>query len=163
MPTITSQQRRQNIALDAASAASCSESLSSLLCKAGGIDSADPEQVRALIRTAEAALCRIRRNFDRAQAEGAIPVAEQVVRLTGPNLRDQSQGTFRVTVPSCACENKLARTEPAEFRNAWTIAAESLLGVADAVYGEDAGDFDGDASDYVSEFHFCKHVNLPAA
>ena len=80
------------------------------------------------------------------------------VTICGPNLNDQSHGSFHVHAAGCADLIRGARREP-EYRNGWTVEAETIEDVAEAVYsdhmaehGEDDPYSKPDA--YVSDFHF---------
>jgi hypothetical protein len=73
------------------------------------------------------------------------------VTICGPNLRDQSKGTFHVHAAGCADLIKHARREP-EYSNGWTIEAFSRAHVCDEVYPP--GDFECEPGEYVHDFHF---------
>ena len=81
------------------------------------------------------------------------------VTICGPNLRDQSKGTFHVHAEGCADLARGARREP-EYGNGWTVEAATAEDVVLDVYGPEAGDFEFDPSDpadmafYKSDFHF---------
>ena len=76
------------------------------------------------------------------------------VTICGPNLRDQSKGTFHVHAEGCADLKRHAHREP-EYRDGWTINAESREAVADEVYADIIDENpDSTAADYVSDFHF---------
>jgi hypothetical protein len=80
------------------------------------------------------------------------------VTIIGPNLRDQSKGTFHVHAEGCADIARSARRDPA-FRDGWTIEAASATEVSDAVYPPE--DFGGESGDNVSDFHFAPCAKLP--
>lgn len=64
------------------------------------------------------------------------------VTICGPNLRDQSKGTFHVHAEGCADLARHASREP-EYRNGWTVDAESRKDIVTAIY--DPSDFQYDA------------------
>lgn len=72
------------------------------------------------------------------------------VTICGPNLRDQSKGTYHVHAAGCADLKKHARREPA-YRDGWTIEAASLAEVSDAVYPPE--DFGSEPGEYAFDFH----------
>jgi hypothetical protein len=88
------------------------------------------------------------------------------VTIVGPNLRDQSKGTFHVHAEGCADIARNARRDPA-YADGWTVEVASQDDVVLEVYGPDAGDFDfnpDDADDrafYRSDFHFLPCASLP--
>ncbi len=73
------------------------------------------------------------------------------VTICGPNLRDQSQGSFHVHAVGCADLLRRARHEP-EYYNNWTIDAQSAIEVCDAIYPP--GDFGCEPGEYLSDIHF---------
>jgi hypothetical protein len=76
------------------------------------------------------------------------------VTICGPNLRDQSRGDFHVHAAGCADLARGAQREP-EYRNGWTIDADSRLDVANEVYADiidENGEEDG--SSYLETMHF---------
>lgn len=81
------------------------------------------------------------------------------VTIIGPNLRDQSKGTFHVHAAGCADIAKMAKRDPA-YRDGWNVDVDSCESVVLDVYGPDAGSFDldpdnrEDIDQYMSEFHF---------
>ena len=73
------------------------------------------------------------------------------VAIAGPNLNDQSKGTFHVHAAGCADLKRGARREP-EYGNAWVIEAASQTEVCDAVYPADQ--FECESGEYVYDFNF---------
>lgn len=73
------------------------------------------------------------------------------VTICGPNLNDQSKGTFHVHAEGCADLKRGVRREP-EYAYGWTIDAETQITVCDDVYPP--SDFECESGEYVSEFHF---------
>jgi hypothetical protein len=82
----------------------------------------------------------------------------QTVTVIGPNLRDQSKGSFHVHAAGCADIKRSARRDP-EFENGWDIDAENLTEVVDAVYPPE--DFGCESGEYLDEFHIAPCVKLP--
>lgn len=75
------------------------------------------------------------------------------VTLCGPNLRDQSKGTFHVHAADCTDLTRGARREP-EYRNGWTIDADFRTDVAIEVYADHMDENGDEPSAYVSDFYF---------
>lgn len=89
----------------------------------------------------------------------ALPT--QTVTIVGPNLRDQSKGTFHVHAAGCA---DLTRNRNLRGEQTMTINASSLEGIAANVYEDIIAENDGNTgADYLGEFHFAPCVTLPAA
>jgi len=88
----------------------------------------------------------------------------QSVTIVGPNLRDQSKGTFHVHAEGCRDLTRLARSEP-EVRNGWTIRADSIRDIVEAVYDPDCFQYDPASEEeyapYVQDFHFAPCVIVP--
>jgi len=81
-----------------------------------------------------------------------------LVTIIGPNLRDQSKGTFHVHAAGCADIAKMARRDPA-YKDGWTMDAESRAYICDAVYPPE--DFYCESGEYLFDFHFfpcCAHL-----
>jgi hypothetical protein len=57
------------------------------------------------------------------------------VTICGPNLNDQSKGTFHVHAEGCADLKRNAQREP-EYRHGWTIEAASRDEVGDEIYAD---------------------------
>jgi hypothetical protein len=76
------------------------------------------------------------------------------VTICGPNLRDQSKGSFHVHAAGCADLVRGARREP-EYRSDWTIEAATRDDVVLEVYSDMilANDCDP-IEDYRSDLHF---------
>lgn len=75
------------------------------------------------------------------------------VTICGPNLNDQSKGTFHVHATGCVHLTIGARREP-EYRNGWTFDADTRVSVAGHVYEDQIAESDEVAEDYVPDFHF---------
>lgn len=73
------------------------------------------------------------------------------VTICGPNLNDQSKGTFHVHAEGCADLRRNARREP-EYRNGWSLDAADRVEVCDAVYDPD--DFQCESGENLFDFHF---------
>lgn len=90
----------------------------------------------------------------------------QVV-ICGPNLNDQSKGTFHVHAAGCAEARQYGPHKRHGGETPWQVEATSRADVVLDVYGPDAGDFDLDATDpesiraYAGEFHFAPCCELP--
>lgn len=73
-----------------------------------------------------------------------------LLKIQGPNLRDQSKGTFHVHSADCADNAKYE-----EDCYTYPLDLDSMLAVEDHIYGPDAGDFDLDnPGDWLYDFHF---------
>jgi hypothetical protein len=85
--------------------------------------------------------------------DGYRPIARQTVEVTvcGPNLRDQSKGSFHVHAAGCADLARGARREP-EYAHGWTLKVASRTAVCDAVYPPE--DFACESGEYLSDLHF---------
>lgn len=73
------------------------------------------------------------------------------VTICGPNLRDQSKGSFHIHAAGCADLKRGARLEP-EYRNGWTIDADSRLEVCEDVYPSDQ--YECEPGDFIYDLHF---------
>ena len=77
------------------------------------------------------------------------------VTICGPNLRDQSKGELHVHAAGCADLVRGAAREP-EYRNGWTIEAQSRREIVEAIYPP--GDFGYDPEEelevYEGSVHF---------
>jgi hypothetical protein len=101
------------------------------------------------------------------------------VVICGPNLIDQTRGTFHVHREGCADLGRHARREP-EYENGWTIEAETREGVVRAIYADhmaereaenqwlrangradEARDFTWDDYDDLYVFDCCKQLDAP--
>lgn len=83
------------------------------------------------------------------------------VTIHGPNLRDQSKGTFHVHTAECRDNRKEVTYNASE--SPWTIDADSVIDVVEAVYSDHmsehpAGDKWSTPDPYVSDFHFAPCV-----
>lgn len=72
------------------------------------------------------------------------------VTVIGPNLRDQSKGTFHVHAAGCADIARNIRTEPM-YAEGHTADYASLAEACDDVYPPEQ--FDCESGEYVDEFH----------
>lgn len=89
----------------------------------------------------------------------------QKLHVCGPNLRDQSQGSFVVHAVGCQDAKRLARRDPAvalELRS-YPEGQEfsSLVEVAEYVYDNGIMTEDETGADYLGDFHFAPCVTLP--
>lgn len=75
------------------------------------------------------------------------------VTVCGPNLRDQSKGTFHVHAAGCADLKRGARKDIA-YRDGWTIDAETRVDVAEDVYDNGIMQEDETGADYLFDFYF---------
>jgi len=73
------------------------------------------------------------------------------VMIAGPNLRDQSKGTFHVHAVGCADIRRMMAREP-EYANGWEIDANTVIDICDAVYPP--GEFECESGEYLYDFHF---------
>lgn len=84
------------------------------------------------------------------------------VTICGPNLNDQSKGTFHVHTADCADLVKHARREP-EYRSGWTVEADSVEEVVTDVYGDMMDESESPWTDYADDLYFfpcCKAAGL---
>lgn len=88
--------------------------------------------------------------------------ARQTVTIVGPNLRDQSKGTFHVHAAGCA---DLRRSPNLKHEDqSWSIAATSREHIAGVVYEDHIAEAeDMTAADYLGDFHFAPCVTLPVS
>lgn len=82
----------------------------------------------------------------------------QSVTIIGPNLRDQSKGTFHVHAAGCADLKRLAHREPEAAEYPLTFEAESLTEVCDEVYPPE--DFEYESGEYLFDFYIAPCVTL---
>jgi hypothetical protein len=75
------------------------------------------------------------------------------VVVCGPNLRDQSKGSFHVHAAGCADLTRSATREP-EYANGWALTVGTRLDVAGEVYADMIDESGDDAASYVDDFHF---------
>ena len=132
-----------------------------------------PTQVqteRDLIRQAEAALCRMRRNLDKLAAEAASEASEpasQRLVVVGPNLPASLShlGTFHVHAEGCA-DLKRGAIRPyaeQEIRDGGAIEFRTQVEVAEHIYDNGIMTEDETGADYLFDFHFAPCVHLPRA
>lgn len=85
------------------------------------------------------------------------------VAIAGPNLRDQSKGTFHVHSADCA-DLKRTNKEP-EYADAWVIDASGYRDVTFAVYADHIAEnfwetedidklTDDEISSYINDFYY---------
>jgi len=85
------------------------------------------------------------------------------VTICGPNLRDQSKGSFHVHAADCADLARGAKREAA-YRNGWTIEADTCDDVVRDVYADMIED-EADLDEYRFDLHFfpcCKALPTSA-
>lgn len=71
--------------------------------------------------------------------------------IAGPNLRDQTKGTFHVHAAYCADIRRQLRSEP-EYANGWTVEVKTQTEVCDDIYPPD--DFECESGQYLYDIHF---------
>lgn len=84
----------------------------------------------------------------------------QSITICGPNLRDQSKGTFHVHAAGCADLKRHASREP-EYRHGWTIDAESQAEVGDAIYEDMIDEGSMEPGEGMSDCHFFPCITIP--
>jgi hypothetical protein len=160
-PKITPQQRvaktREDLGLTA-------NAIQSAL---RAIDNGDAVALKEASAFLEAVGCYGRRTaevLDQAPTPRASKPAElskQKVAIIGPNLRDQSKGSFVVHAKECRDLAKLARSEPmARGENPLVFTAESRVEIAEAIYDNGIMEDGETGADYLHDFHFCPCVKL---
>jgi hypothetical protein len=87
----------------------------------------------------------------------------QKVHIVGPNLVDQSKGSFHVHAVGCGDMKRMAKRDP-EFaleleQEASASEYCTLTEICDAVYDPD--DFECESGEYLNDFHFAPCVKLP--
>lgn len=83
----------------------------------------------------------------------------QRVVIVGPNLSDQSKGSFHVHAEGCA---DLRRNHNLRYEDhGHVIDATSLCHVAESVYDNGIMQDDETGLDYLSDFHIAPCVQLP--
>lgn len=123
------------------------------------IDKGDAEGAQDAAKFLEAFGCYARRtDVVPAPAPRAIRAQQRVV-IVGPNLNDQSKGTFHVHAEGCADLKRDPNMRGED--QSMVVTAATRVDVADYIYGEDAGDFDGTPESNLPDFHFAPCVNLP--
>lgn len=75
------------------------------------------------------------------------------VFIAGPNLRDQSKGSFHVHAEGCADIAKMKRRDPA-YRDGYVIDAVDRIEVAEDVYDNGIMTAGETGRDYLFDFHF---------
>jgi len=89
------------------------------------------------------------------------------VTIHGPNLNDQSKGTFRVHTAACR-DNKWERRCNGSY-DPWTLDLASRLDVCEAIYSDHMGEHGDDSpyskpEAYLDDFHFAPCCDdLPTA
>lgn len=86
----------------------------------------------------------------------------QRVTICGPNLRDQSKGTFHVHAADCADLVRGAQREP-EYRHGWTIDATTHDDVGDNIYEDHIAEGSMKPGEGKDDCHFFPCVKLPVA
>ena len=85
------------------------------------------------------------------------------VTIHGPNLHDQSQGTFHVHAAGCRDNHREVRANGSE--NPWTLEVDSAQAVVEEVYADQIAEAEGEWASwepYLSDFAFYPCVqNLP--
>jgi hypothetical protein len=77
------------------------------------------------------------------------------VRISGPNLRDQTKGSFHVHREGCADIKKAAKSDPAfSKREAHVLDVASAQDVAEFIYADQIAENGDSPLDYLSDFHF---------
>lgn len=71
------------------------------------------------------------------------------VTICGPNLRDQSKGTFHVHAAGCGDLVRHARREP-EYSNGWTVEVSSRREIVEAIYSDHMDEERGEIEHYKS-------------
>lgn len=95
------------------------------------------------------------KRYTKATREAMTPSMDVVI--CGPNLRDQSKGTFHVHAAGCSDLKRMARNEP-EYRNGWKVAVNDVKSVIVDVYADQMREADEESQQdwesYVDDFHF---------
>lgn len=84
----------------------------------------------------------------------------QRLYVVGPNLRDQSKGSFHVHAVGCRDMIRMGARDP-EFLNATPVEFKTLVEVAEYVYDNGIMAEDETGADYLFDFHFAPCVKLP--
>jgi hypothetical protein len=88
----------------------------------------------------------------------------QRVLIVGPNLQDQSKGSFVVHAVGCADLKRLARREP-EVAFGWQIDAATTDEIVESIYSDIMAEHEGDewatVAAYRSDVHIAPCVHLP--
>ena len=89
----------------------------------------------------------------------------QALHVVGPNLQDQSQGSFHVHAVGCRDMQRMARRDP-EFATELGVYPEgnefdTLVEVAEYIYDNGIMGEDETGADYLSDFYFAPCVKLP--
>lgn len=79
----------------------------------------------------------------------------QRLTIVGPNLEDQSKGTFHVHAAGCAHLNQ----RQYRYVQTWTATFATRTEVCDDAYPPE--DFDCDSGEYLFDFHFSPCVTIP--
>ena len=75
------------------------------------------------------------------------------VTICGPNLNDQSNGSFHVHAADCADLKRGAQREPA-YRDGWTIEAATRDEVGDEIYADHIDEGSMEPGEGTSDCHF---------
>jgi hypothetical protein len=91
----------------------------------------------------------------------------QALHVVGPNLRDQSQGSFHVHAVGCRDMQRMARRDPefaAELRSCPDgVEFSTRIEVAEYIYDNGIMDEDETGADYLHDFHFAPCVAIPVS
>ena len=88
----------------------------------------------------------------------------KIVEIVGPNLIDQSRGTFEVHDPTCNARYRNVPKYSTDAERGWTTEITERVEVAEEVYADQAGDcgyepgtpeYDDYMQDALRDFHFC--------
>lgn len=152
--TATPAERIAKIKADAPLAANAVQAL------LRAIESGDQENLADAAKFLEAFGCYARRTDLPAPAPAAIPAAaSQTVKVYGPNLADQSKGSFHVHAEGCGVK---VRTLGGGFdEHPMVFEASSKTEVADETYADHIGEGSMEPGEGLSDHHFCPCVKLP--
>lgn len=88
----------------------------------------------------------------------------QSLYVVGPNLRDQSKGSFHVHDANCGDMQRMARRDSAfamELRDGRPVEFKTQVEVAEYVYDNGIMTDDETGEDYLFDFHFAPCVKIP--
>lgn len=88
----------------------------------------------------------------------------QKLHVVGPNLRDQSKGSFHVHAHGCGDMSRMARRDPEfayELIHGHAVEFNTLVEVAEYVYDNGIMEDGETGADYLHDFHFAPCVKLP--
>lgn len=91
----------------------------------------------------------------------------QHLHVVGPNLRDQSKGSFHVHAVGCRDMQRMARRDPefaAELRQyPEGVEFSTCVEVAEYIYDNGIMSDDETGADYLSDFYFAPCVTIPTS